>query len=150
MLIIRKFKKEDARKISNLIRKCLIEVNSKDYPKKVIKYQYQRYSSNGILTKSKDSITIVVTKNGNIIGTGSLRDNWISGVFVDPTLHRQGTGKKIMNYLENLAKKNGFQQIKLGSSITAFGFYKKIGYKKVKELVDKDLGKVILMRKFLR
>lgn len=42
---IRKFQREDAQRVSRLIRKALLEVNSMDYPKKVIDFMSVKLSS---------------------------------------------------------------------------------------------------------
>lgn len=54
-----------------------------------------------------------------------------------------------MKHLEDLVKKRGYKTIELFSSVTAFEFYKKLGYRKIKIVQDKDSGKNILMRKRL-
>jgi ribosomal protein S18 acetylase RimI-like enzyme len=144
---IRRLIKTDIDEVSNLIQKTLCEVNRKDYSKKAIICLCRQYSPDGILLKSKEGITIVAAEDGKIIGTGSLKEDWISGVFVDPALHGQGIGKKMMGYLENLSTKNGFRKVKLGSSTTAVEFYRKIGYRKVKVAANKNLGKIVLMEK---
>jgi histone acetyltransferase (RNA polymerase elongator complex component) len=60
-----------------------------------------------------------------------------------------GIGKSMMEHLENLAKKNGYKTIELYSSVTAFEFYKSLGYKRISTYQDKDTGKSIKMRKML-
>ncbi|MBU1136114.1 MAG: GNAT family N-acetyltransferase [Nanoarchaeota archaeon] len=146
---IRKFKKEDARKVSNLIRKCFREVNSKDYPKKVIDFMCSHFSPKKIIVNSAKRQIFVAVEKDKIIGTVSIHDNIILTVFVNPKIHGKGIGKKLMTKVESEAKKNGFKSVKLPSSITAIDFYKKLGYKKVKVMYELNFGKTIEMRKIL-
>jgi len=146
---IRKFRREDARKVSNLVRKCLWEVNSKDYSKKVIDFMVSHFSPKSIIDNSKKRKIFVAVEKDKIIGTASIHDNVILTVFVNPKIHGKGIGKKLMKKVENEAKKNGFKSVKLPSSITAIDFYKKLGYQKVKEKYEKNFGKTIIMKKIL-
>jgi N-acetylglutamate synthase-like GNAT family acetyltransferase len=146
---IRKFKKEDARKVSDLIRKCLREVNSKDYSKKVIDFMISHFSPKTIIANSEKRKIFVAVEKEKIIGTASIHDDVILTVFVNPKIHGKGIGRKLMMKVENEAKKNGFKSVKLPSSITAIDFYKKLGYKKVKEKFEENFGKTIIMKKLL-
>jgi len=146
---IRKFRKEDARNVSDLIRKCLREVNSKDYSKKVIDFMTSHFSHKTIIANSEKRQIFVAVEKEKIIGTASIHDDVILTVFVNPKIQGEGIGKKLMAKVENEAKKNGFKSVKLPSSITAIDFYKKLGYKKVKEKYEENFGKTIIMRKIL-
>ncbi|MBN1923219.1 MAG: GNAT family N-acetyltransferase [Nanoarchaeota archaeon] len=147
---LRKFKKEDARKLSYLIRKALTETNINDYSKKVIDYLYERNSPAHIVDRAKIKLTYVAVDGDKVIGTGNLEGNEINTVFVNPKYHGKGIGRKIMEHLEEIAKKKGYKSIKLPASVTAKRFYEKLGYKKVKDQYSKKFGKTILMKKFLK
>ena len=54
-----------------------------------------------------------------------------------------------MDKIENVAKKNGCNFVKLPSSFTAFEFYKKLGYIKIKMLHSDEYGDTIEMKKRL-
>ncbi len=146
---IRKFRKEDTRKVSNLIIKCLKEVNSKDYSKKIINFMCRHFSSKKIIDISKKRQIYVAVKNNEIIGTASLKKNVILSVFVNPAMHRKQIGKRLMRKIEQQAMKKGYKSVELPSSLTAFDFYKKLGYKKVREKYEKNFGKTIIMKKYL-
>ncbi len=146
---IRNFKKEDARKVSNLTRKCLSEVNSKDYPKSVIEFMHKHFTPAKLIQYSKERNVFVAAENEKILGTASLKDDNISTVFVNPNIHGKGIGSKLMDRVEDLAKKNGYKTAKLSSSLTSFEFYKHRGYKKIKMLHSEDFGDTIEMKKKL-
>ena len=146
---IRKFKDQDARKVSNLIRKCLLEVNSKDYSKNLIDFMYKRFTPAKLIQNSKERNVFIAVKNKKILGTASLKGNIILTVFVNPYIHGKGIGSILMDKVESLAKKNGHKTVKLPSSLTSFEFYKQRGYKKIKILHSDDYGDTIEMKKKL-
>jgi len=146
---VRKFHLDDAPRVSRLIRKALLEVNSKDYPKKVIDFMYSKFTPGNLIEISSRRDIYVVVKGGKVLATGSLSGNEIMTVFVDPRFQGKGIGTKMMDYLEGMAAKRGHRSIKLSSSITAQTFYRKRGYRDVRVNLDEDYGKTIIMRKNL-
>ena len=146
---IRKLKKDDAKDVSNIIRRCLREVNSKDYPKKAITSLCNFFTPSLIIKNLKDRTIFVAVENSKIIGTASLKEDTVFTVFVNPDIHGKGIGSKLMNKVEDLAKKKGYTTIKVPSGLTSVEFYKKRGYKKVKIIHSKDHGDTIEMKKRL-
>lgn len=149
MILIRKFKKEDARKVSNLIRKALLEVNSKDYPQSAIQYLYTEYSSKGLIDASKKRAIYLATENRKLLGTVGIENNRVFNLFVNPNFHGIGIGARLMGYVEKIVKDKGYDFVELPSSITAEKFYKKLGYKEIERKRDKNVGEIIIMRKEL-
>lgn len=144
---IRKFSEDDARKLSYLIRKTLIEVNSRDYPKSVIDNLIRNNSPKKIIERAKQRDIYVVVDGEKILATANLGDNVIYTVFVNPKYHGKGIGRTLITYLEEKARKKGHKTIHVPSSITAYDFYKKLGYKKVRAKTSPEHGKVIIMKK---
>jgi len=70
-------------------------------------------------------------------------------VFVHPDYRGEGVGKKIMDFLEGKIKKKDFKFALLTSGPTAYSFYKKLGYSKIKETYVKGKKTSIEMRKKL-
>ncbi|MHA1293849.1 MAG: GNAT family N-acetyltransferase [Promethearchaeota archaeon] len=149
MIIIRKFVKIDAEKASNLIRKTLIKVNSKDYSEKVINNLYNFFRPQTLIDFSKKQNIFVALCNDKIIGIVRLDKNVIYTVFVDPDYHSQGIGSKLVKTVEDLAKKRKYLNVKLGASITAVKFYEKLGYKKTQDMYEDDMGLTYIMIKEL-
>jgi N-acetylglutamate synthase-like GNAT family acetyltransferase len=146
---IRRFRRGDARKVSNIIKRCLREVNSKNYSKKIIDFMCDYFSCKEIIDSSTERKTYVALDKNKVLGTASLKHNEILAVFVNPKIHRRGVGKELMKRMENEARKSGFKQVFLWSSVTAFSFYRKLGYKKIKEKFEENFGKTLLMKKSL-
>lgn len=60
----------------------------------------------------------------------------IKAVMIIEEYRGTGLGKFIMNYAENVARKQGYKYIKLLSRMSAETFYEKLGYKRVNEPLD--------------
>jgi len=147
---IRKFQREDAQRVSRLIRKALLEVNSMDYPKKVIDFMCDRFTPRNLIEISSRRDIYVIVHESKVLATGSLSGHEIMTVFVDPGFQGKGIGTKMMDFLEGIAVKKSHMSVKLSSSITAHVFYKKRGYRDLRVNLDEDYGKTIIMRKKLR
>lgn len=148
-IMIREFLYEDAIKVSYLIKKALTEVNSKDYPQNVIQFMVDNYLPKRIIEKSSKRLTCVAVYHNRILGTVSLEGNHISSLFINPRYQRRGIGTKLMMYVESIARTKGHKSVNLGSSITAYEFYKKLGYTTIREEHSEKFGKYIIMEKNL-
>jgi predicted N-acetyltransferase YhbS len=146
---IRRLRKEDATEVSNIIRRCLKEVNYKDYSKKIIISLCNFFTPSLIIKNLKDRTTFVAVENDKVIGTASLKGDKVFTVFINPDIQGKGVGSKLMDKVEDLAKKKEYKIIKVPSGLTSLGFYKKRGYKKVKLIHSKDHGDTIEMEKRL-
>ncbi|MEW6748088.1 MAG: hypothetical protein AB1295_00060 [Candidatus Micrarchaeota archaeon] len=72
---IRKFREEDAGKVSYLICKAVKEVLSKAYPQDVIDYVLLKHTPEKVLERSKKWDVYVVVEGNDILGTGNLRED---------------------------------------------------------------------------
>lgn len=149
MLEIRKFRKEDAEKTSKLIIKALTEVNSKDYSASAISFLRKRYSPELLIEKSKEREMFVASEDGKILGTAGLLGNTIRTVFVSTESHKKGIGTKLIKHLEAVARKKGYESLEVPSTTTACGFYEKLGYKRIRDKHEENVGTLMLMEKKL-
>ena len=60
----------------------------------------QHHSKTQILNTATTGFTLVLESQEHIIGTGTLLDNKIEGVYIHPDHQRQGYGTRIMQALE--------------------------------------------------
>jgi N-acetylglutamate synthase-like GNAT family acetyltransferase len=127
-LCIRRATLADAEAISNVIIQTLKEVSSKDYPDSVINEVIKSFSKEQITVKMKQRKIIVITEKNHIIGTASLEGNLVRTVFVLPNKQGKKAGSLLMHYLEEIARKESISSLTVSSSITAEGFYQKLGY----------------------
>lgn len=149
MIAIRKFGKEDAEELSRLIIKALTEVNSRDYPESAIRFLCGRYSPKLLIEKSKEREMFVAVDGGRVVGTASLLGNTIRTVFVDTKFHKEGIGTRLIRHLEGVARKKGYKSIEVPSTTTACGFYEKLGYKRIRDKHEENVGTLVLMAKEL-
>ncbi len=146
--IIREIRKKDMKKCVEIIIICLHEINSRNYSSKFIKHLVRSYKK-GFMHRSEIH-TIVLEKEGNILGTGSISaQGQIRDVFVDVKNHRKGFGKKIMKQLEMEAKQKKIKTVFLYSAISAVDFYKNLGYTETDRLIHKNKAVEIRMEKIL-
>jgi len=110
---------------------------------------HKHFTPATLVQYSKERNVFVAVENEKILGTASLKEDDISTVFVNPNIHGKGIGSKLMDKVEDLAKRNGYKTVKLSSSLTSFEFYKRRGYKKVKMLHSENFGDTIEMKKKL-
>ncbi|MFX0138293.1 MAG: GNAT family N-acetyltransferase, partial [Candidatus Hodarchaeota archaeon] len=140
--------KKDRKICIEIINTCLREVNSNNYTSEFIKYLVESYSKH--FMKRPGITTIIIEKDGVIIGTGSISNQGqIRDVFVDVQNHRKGYGKKLMVQLEDSAKRKNIKTLFLYSAISAINFYEKLGYTRVDQLNHGDGDIEIKMEKTL-
>lgn len=134
-MIIRLFKREDAKELSNLVSKTMMTSNVKDYHIDYIRKDINERNPQFFIDRSKYLHCYVFLINNKIIGTGSIGPYWgkrdessLFNIFVDPDFQRKGIGRNIINTLENDIYFTRAKRIEIPSSITALKFYKKMGY----------------------
>ncbi|MNK89112.1 putative acetyltransferase [compost metagenome] len=146
-LFIREFIDDDSVIVSNIIRENLINVNIKDYPEKIIKNMSKIFTSEYISLISKVRKVYVLVESNKIIGTASLDQDTIYTVFIDIRHHNKGFGRILIDFIERTALDSGITSLKLPSSITAQGFYEKLGYHALEVIESEDYGRDIIMIK---
>ncbi len=127
-LYIRKAVLADAEAISRVIIQTLKEVNTKDYSERVINAVITNFSAEQIAAKMKQRKIFVLMEKDHIIGTASLEGDLVRSVFVLPSKQGKKAGSLLMHYLEEVARKKNISCLTVSSSITAEGFYQKLGY----------------------
>ncbi len=148
-IIIRNFKSADSLEVCKIIKRNLIEINSKDYPANIINNMCNLYTSDHIIEIAKVRDIYVAELNGNIIGTASLENNIICAVYVNINYHNHGIGRKLISFIEDVAKNNSINLLRIHASLTSLNFYYALGYKFVEELDDADAGRSTLVEKLL-
>ena len=144
-LSIRKFDKNDATTVSNIICRNFLEVNIKDYSKKEMEELSKIYNSDKILQISGYAHMYVACIDKKIVGCGAISSFWgkqdesiLLTIFVLPELHGNGIGRKIIETLESDEYFLRAKRIEIPASITACDFYKKMGYIHKEDLEELD------------
>lgn len=136
----------DIESVSDLCRKCILNINAKDLIQSQVNILLDEFSVKGLTDYSKKNRVYVVKAEDKIIGTGTLANNQIKGVFVDIDHQGKGIGKFLMNFLELELKENGIQKAELTSSKYAKNFYLKLDYKEA-GIINSGVGELIMMEK---
>ena len=131
----RRFKETDAENVSRLVRRNMIEVNSKDYGLEATRKLAEEYNTDKILQTAGYAHMYVFEWKEQIVGVGAISSFWGSEtesilltIFVLPELHGKGIGGIIIDTLEKDELFARANRIEIPSSITAVEFYKKFGY----------------------
>lgn len=142
---IRAFRSEDGSALAAIVQRCLREVNSRDYPAAVIDKMCAHFTAERFVELA-ESRSIYVADDGQIVGTVSRDGNKVFTMFIDPDAHSQGIGRSLMEHIETLAASDGFDYMETGASITAHGFYLRLGYTDVRTS-ETDFGFNYILRK---
>ena len=79
------------------------------------------------------SVTSSFASTGpRIVGTIGLGGDKLRSLFVEPGLQGKGVGARLVAHLEAHARKAGVAELHLSSSITARGFYERLGYRLIR------------------
>ena len=120
---IRKFGRDDAEEVSTLIRKCLLEVNSRDYTKEEINFMIKNFEAERLIKKSRKRAIFVALHKGRIVGVAGAERNEVHNVFVLPEMHGKGIGRMLMERAEEVIREHGYKYAEVASSITACLLY---------------------------
>jgi GNAT superfamily N-acetyltransferase len=132
---VRKTRLEDCRRVAHVHRTSIRKICSSRYDQDVIDTWAGGCSANGVRrsSKRKEANNIVVEVDGIICGIGASLNNRIWLVYVHPKWSGLGLGDKLIQRLESDMLKKGLKDITLESSLNAYNFYLRNGYKKVKK-----------------
>ena len=134
-MIIRRFKNEDSVELSEVIAKTLRTTNSKDYSPEFIEKEIAFFTPEKLIERATWVHFYVVCEDEKIIGCGGIGAFWgkedessLFTIFVLPEYQGKGIGRKIIETLEQDEYFLRAKRIEIPASITAVGFYKKMGY----------------------
>ncbi|MCB2359702.1 GNAT family N-acetyltransferase [Clostridium estertheticum] len=134
-LKIRRFDNNDATIVSKMICRNFLEVNIMDYSKEEMKQLSEVYNADKVIMVAGYAHMYVFCLDKKIIGCGAISSFWgkedesiLSTIFVLPELHGKGVGRTIIETLESDEYFLRAKMIEIPASITARGFYKKLGY----------------------
>lgn len=139
----------DYEQISDIICRCLTQVNIRDYGEEHIAKMLPAFAPDTLGDWFNGADTFVIRSTGAVVGTGTLRGSEIQTVFVDPEYHGSGFGRRLMEQLESLARSRGVSEITLRSSLTSRSFYERLDYRVQGTTYGSVGGEMILMSKKL-
>ena len=139
----------DAEAISGVILTALHESNAQDYPPDIIARVAESFSPAGVRRLMSGRTVFVAIEDGSIVGTASLDRAVVRTVFVSPSAQRRGIGACLMAAIEQAARAGGNATLSVPSSITAQGFYEKLGFNAVGESFHGDERTIVMERSLI-
>ncbi|MCB2356330.1 GNAT family N-acetyltransferase [Clostridium estertheticum] len=134
-LEVRRFDNNYAAIVSKIICRNFLEVNIRDYSKEDMKKLSEIYNPDKVKMVAGYAHMYVFCLDKKIIACGAISNFWgkedesiLLTIFVLPELQGKGVGRTIIETLENDKYFLRAKRIEIPASITARGFYKKLGY----------------------
>ena len=125
---LREFRGMDLFAVKSLVHRTITTCYPGHYCMEAVRFFANYHSNEAILRDALDGCTLVLDKAGRIFTTGTLVDDEIKRVFIEPGLQRHGLGRLIMQRLEEQAATLGIDTIRLDASLPAKPFYDSLGY----------------------
>ena len=130
---MRQFKSTDLAEVKSLIHRTIDTCYRGIYCDEAVKFFKEWHCDQKITENAKEGYTIVLDQNSKVIGTGTIVNDEIVGVFVDPAFQKRGFGKLIMREIEEKAISLGIGAVKLDASLSSKQFYDSLGYVTLEE-----------------
>ena len=132
---IRRFKDEDAKAVSEVIRTTIRISNTKDYPAELMDELIASETPDAVLGRASWTHFYVVCDDEKIIGCGAVGPYWgkedessLFTIFVLSEYQGKGVGRSIIDTLEKDKYFIRVKRIEIPASITGVPFYLKMGY----------------------
>jgi N-acetylglutamate synthase-like GNAT family acetyltransferase len=147
-LTIRPATPADVPALSDLIRRTVRQSNAGDYPAEVVELIAANHAPDKVAQRLAERDVFVGLEGQRIVGTIGLESDKLRSLFVEPCLQGKGVGARLVAHLEAHARKAGVTELLLSSSITARGFYERLGYRLIR-FDEREDGSTFLMSKTL-
>lgn len=118
---------EDARRIYEIVQTTVKKIYPKYYLPEIVDMFCTYHSQENIKEDIAQENTYVLLENNTIIGTGTMRENHITRVYVLPEFQGNGFGTFIMNQLEVMIAKQ-YDKAEIDASLPACRLYYNLGY----------------------
>ena len=127
-------KPEDANAIYEIVQDTIKRVYPKYYLPEIVDMFCEYHNKENISEDIKNENTYVLLENSKIIGTGTIKENHITRVYVLPDFQGKGFGTYIMNQLETEIGKQ-HDRAELDASLPACRLY----YNRAYQTIDHDI-----------
>ena len=151
---IRRFEEQDAKAVSELIRKTIRISNTKDYPVDLMEQLIKAETPEHVLERASWTHFYVAEEQDNIIGCGAIGPYWgredessLFTIFVLPEHQGKGIGRAIIDTLEKDEFFLRAKRIEIPASITGVPFYLKMGYNYKNGITEPDEEHLIRLEK---
>jgi len=154
-MVIRKFEKADAVKTHEMIAHTLRTINIKDYTEQFIEDTVAQLTPPILIERRENSHMYVICDDEKIIGCGAVAGFWGSEtesilltIFIHPDYQGKGIGRKLIETLEKDEYFLRAERVEIPASITAVGFYQKMGYDYKNGITTPDEEQHVRLEKF--
>ncbi|MFZ4964054.1 GNAT family N-acetyltransferase [Pseudomonas sp. Mn2068] len=144
---IRLARDEDAEAISQVIIQALRQSNAADYPAQVIARVELNFGPQDVRSLLGMRTVLVAQAGERIVGTASLDGEVVRTVFVAPDLQGRGVGQALMDEVVRYAVEAGVSLLKVPSTVTAEGFYARLGFQAVGDTWHGEEHTIIMERR---
>jgi N-acetylglutamate synthase-like GNAT family acetyltransferase len=138
-MLIRRFTAEDAEQLSQLIKRTLRKVNSRDYSMGAIESLIPFFRPESLIQKASEQYMIVCIDAGDLVGVAALDGDRVRTVFVDADRQRRGIGKLLMADIEARAIDTHQTRLYLHAALSAENFYQALGFEAIGP-IDRELN----------
>lgn len=141
---VRRFKLGDEKALCDVIKRDLLEENSKDYTEEQIQHLIDGQNEEVIKRRAEKFHVYTFLDKDKIVGIGMIGPYWDSltessffTIFRDPDYKGKGLGRKIIETLEQDEYYERADRVEIPASISAVEFYKHMGFgfKETEEII---------------
>jgi GNAT superfamily N-acetyltransferase len=148
-LSIRPVRASDLPRISALIRNTLLVSNLRDYSLETIRALMSTFSTEAVGSLARRREMYVGEEQGRLSAVLGLEGAELFTFFVAPDRQGRGVGRALLGFAEELARKRGLRQLRVAASLTAVGFYERMGYRRTGAGSDGRFGRTVELAKAL-
>lgn len=139
-MLIRRATQADAAALSALICDNAQLTLAAHYSELQMQIFLRYYDLESVQQNLKKQTIFCAERDGQIIGSVGLIDNFIVGFYTHINFMGQGVGSQLMRHLHAYALSIGVKQLRLSASPAAVEFYLKLGYQIVEQIKPLYLG----------
>ena len=142
----REYKNTDLHAVMDLFYVTVHEVNKNDYSEEQLDAIAPKAANEYHWEKSLEkNHTIVVEEDDKLIAFGNIgKTGYLDRLYVHPDYLRKGIASKLVEELEEYAKKHGSHVINVTSSITSKPFFESKCYAVIEEQINERRGERLL------
>jgi len=126
-------KSTDLEAIYQLIQATIDACYPPFYPPQAVAFFKRHHSREALAQRLRGSLVLIAKEGKHIIGTGSLVESEIGGLFVTPDAQGSGVGSALMKALEYQAAQQNIAAVELDVSLPSRVFYERLGYTNFEE-----------------
>jgi GNAT superfamily N-acetyltransferase len=146
-LVVRPFDPADAPAVSAVIATTMRQANIRDYPADRLEALIAYFTPEKLRALSQERDCLVAVAEGEVVGTAAREGRELATFFVLPLWQGLGVGSRLLEYLEENARRQGIARLRVDSSLTGATFYERHGYRRTGGTLAGTAGPQITLTK---